>query len=1338
MPSIHFDITGSNQGAMDAISQVQGKYAEVVRTLEKMGVKQMSTLEQTKSGISNTEKAINKLKEGIKGNEDLIADMNKELDKLVAEADRLAKSGKNVGIWANQMKDVEQHAAEMQKLIDETNEYKSALEFLENPMARFEEKSDATAKSQSSLRRQMMQMTRLLGELTIQYRKMSDEEKSSAEGRALDDKIHQLTKDLGDLRDAMGDVNREVAAQANDTLAFSAISEGADVAISAVGGVVGVMGLMGAKEEEMMAIQTKVQSILSVSNALKTIQNNLQKESNLMVGIGVIQDKAKAASIALRTAAESKGVVTTKAATVAQAAFNAVANANPYVLLAGAILTVVGVLAAFTLGTKENKEEQEKLNRELELQKEIFDAQSKAVESVNKKYVEEKTKLDLLNKAVHSNTLSLKERQSALDELKKMVPDYHAALTQEGKLVRDNTSALTEHAKKLKETAQLQAKFATYMALLNEVEKLNAEDLRMSMETKALQAQANKLFAEGQGDTKAYEEVVEKLREINKESLVMEKNLESAKKAAESYYEKNLEALVKAASTSTEKTTPINTNNKNNKSSAEEIAAETAKIEKQAKHDVAEREKIIADLVAKTKEAEYQAEAEGDTKVKKLREQKHAEELRQLELQRKEALAKELERQEAYFNSQEELQKKKNPNYKKKVFGDADVNKEELEKIGKAYDDLIKAVTERQESEERKALHDQENILNQYLLMYGTFEEKMAAIHAKYEEQRQQTTNEAQKKIYDKQEEADKQALRFEELQKGLNWEELFNNLETVATSRLESIKKDMRDALMGGEFSPEDAKVISERIKAITDEINARGGIFDFGSQSRRAQKDNIASLKDRMDSTSDPVEKARLKKLYDEAKEDYDNRDIKIRAQELAESFAKVSEAANGLYGVIDTLGFGDTKFGKKAKLAVEGVSSAANAVGDFASGNYFGAAVNGIKSIVSFAKLIDGGNKEDMQRSIDRLTESNKALSAVMKDLQNSMKDANVGDAFNVYNRQEKVLKASEANMRNIMQNQSKMWETGSKSIGGILGKDKNFQELLRRASGITGTSLKSSSQLLNLSASQWKSLRDADPQLYADILNAYREAENKHTGSGIDKLIGEYINEYADAFDDLTKQLNEKLTGVSFDSVLSSFQSSLMDMNKDASSFSEDFSKYLMQAVLNAKVGELIKKDLEGWYDEFAEANKDGSLTEAEINALRTRYNDIVKRGLEIRDELADLTGYEETAMSSGKSRGFAAMSQDVGEELNGRFTAMQIAMEGIRTNIYVNTEQISNIVNNLTALANLGIDRNEMLSDIRGMMFNSTNYLEDIAKYAKEQYQYLVTKIDRITSNTDKL
>jgi len=85
-----------------------------------------------------------------------------------------------------------------------------------------------------------------------------------------------------------------------------------------------------------------------------------------MLGVRKAQEESATAAIAIRTAAEGKSVIATKAATAAQMAFNAVAKANPYVLLATAIVGVGAALWAFSGKSDEATEAQKKQAQETE------------------------------------------------------------------------------------------------------------------------------------------------------------------------------------------------------------------------------------------------------------------------------------------------------------------------------------------------------------------------------------------------------------------------------------------------------------------------------------------------------------------------------------------------------------------------------------------------------------------------------------------------------------------------------------------------------------------------------------------------------------------------------------------------------------------------------------------------------------------------------------------------------------------------------------------------------------------------------------------------------------
>lgn len=85
-----------------------------------------------------------------------------------------------------------------------------------------------------------------------------------------------------------------------------------------------------------------------------------------------IQIKASAAATKLDTLAKSRNIIVSKSATAAQAALNAVAMANPYVVLATAIAAVSAALLAFAKNSVEAARQQRIMGREVDKTVESF------------------------------------------------------------------------------------------------------------------------------------------------------------------------------------------------------------------------------------------------------------------------------------------------------------------------------------------------------------------------------------------------------------------------------------------------------------------------------------------------------------------------------------------------------------------------------------------------------------------------------------------------------------------------------------------------------------------------------------------------------------------------------------------------------------------------------------------------------------------------------------------------------------------------------------------------------------------------------------------------------
>ena len=163
---------------------------------------------------------------------------------------------------------------------------------------------------------QLREMSQTLTELTRVYRQLSDEEKSSEFGKGLLDSINKLTERAGEIQDAMGDVQASIQNAASDTRLFDQMTQGAQVLTAGFQGLTGAGKLLGINMGDNVEVIAKLQAAMGVMNSLTTIQNALQKQSALMMGLSAIKAKllsgeltaASVAAKALNVALKGLGI----------------------------------------------------------------------------------------------------------------------------------------------------------------------------------------------------------------------------------------------------------------------------------------------------------------------------------------------------------------------------------------------------------------------------------------------------------------------------------------------------------------------------------------------------------------------------------------------------------------------------------------------------------------------------------------------------------------------------------------------------------------------------------------------------------------------------------------------------------------------------------------------------------------------------------------------------------------------------------------------------------------------------------------------------------------------
>lgn len=546
-----------------------------------------------------------------------------------------------------------------------------------------------------------------------------------------------------------------------------------------------------------------------------------------------------------------------------------------------------------------------------------------------------------------------------------------------------------------------------------------------------------------------------------------------------------------------------------------------------------------------------------------------------------------------------------------------------------------------------------------------------------------------------------------------------------AAKSKEADIEKQYEEALKAANYKATDLGV-----RAIGDDTaDIQSNLDKFGIDKSTKEYKEMSTILSQLAVLEGKLAEARKKtaKATAEAKSKEDSAK-RSSAQSVADWFTNAQEfitkkGIDELPELFENLGMGGVA--KKASEGLSAFNDASGAAVDFANHNYIGALTKGVSAIQGFTSVlgIGGDNTAKMQNSIDALTQKNNVLAQCLDNLNDTIQNSSLYKAQAAYEDAKKLTAQSEANEQNKMYYEAEKHGRWRVSLNKSVEDNKGWKSAMLTVSSLLGRTVKSSWDFLHLSAEEMAKIRDYDQgETLNKILNEYRKEGGKNGKSGeIPDMVLSYIKNYENAQKKLDEQMIGRLTNMSFDDLKSNFKDTLKDMNKSAQDFADDFSGYLFDAVLDAKIGELLDNELQSFYDEWAKMAENG-LTSDEISQLNKKYNDIVQKGLQFRDEASKITGYTGTSSQSATSGGWQSMGQDTADELNGRFTALQIAGENISSNMIATVAHMETIVTT-------GISTNGAVLEIRNMMIMTNSYLEDIVKYAKLTYNDFGSKLD---------
>ena len=803
---------------------------------------------------------------------------------------------------------------------------------------------------------------------------------------------------------------------------------------------------------------------------------------------------------------------------------------------------------------------------------------------------------------------------------------------------------------------------------------------------------------------KDWDDAKKKLSEIEKDkSKFTSKQYEEAKKRVEITEKayKNLGGITGSSLTKQDNQT-------------EKLRKQTDKYNALLDKQSLEQQRSAEDLQMEVDEARIKAMDEGSAKTIAEMELNFEKEMQAIDRQKKDALRKKVEDARAAWEA--------NPKNKGKSFDATDIKLSDDEQ--NYYDELYKI-----------AIISNEKIYKDLAERYLSYADERLAIEKKFnddisilQEARKkaeakgdaseiaQIDRSVEKRTEVKNEDIFK--LDAEQFKKNMNWEQVFGNLDKVSTDTLKKLKVNLKDFISSQkDLSPENLKELVDAIERIDDKVSERNpfeamsvsfkSLKDATDAQREAQEAYNKTLKEGTDE-----EKKNAKATLESAK---NNKQKAISEATTVlhhgvDEIGQYVDAGNQVIGIMETLG---TKTPEWLEGTMSGFGEMLDGLGSIDLMKPMSIVTGGLQtikgaltSITSLGGVINwsGSNAKEVQDSINRLTDRNETLQTSIESLTDEIKASKGTKSVAAYRSAYEYQKEQNSNYLNIAREQAgyhnshKSWQYYMRWSAEDL---KWIQQNINK--NFTGTS-----SLWELTPEEMEKLRSN-----VDIWTKMQNAGKGGYGERVTDKLDDYI-EQAGKLEELTDNLYEGLTGMSFDSMYDSFVSSLMDMEKSAEDVADDISKYFMQAMLSNAIGEQFSDKLRTWYDKFGEAMKDdGTLDNNERKELMDEYMGYVDEAMKLRDELAAATGYDkisqESTSQSASSKGFQAMSQDTGEELNGRFTALQIAGEEIKNQNIIQSQSLNLLTVKADALLSINTETRNIADDTRDLIAQS--YLE---------------------------
>lgn len=942
---------------------------------------------------------------------------------------------------------------------------------------------------------------------------------------------------------------------------------------------------------------------------------------------------------------------------------------------------------------------------------------SKVMKDGAKQSAAERVELDILYKATQDHTRSLKERNDAADELQRKYPQYFGNLSNEAILAGNAATAYKSLTDNILKAAQARSAMKIIEDNYNKIYQLqkaiNADTNwtnRNREKTKEGTASVTAVVGSSiTGYTQTGEVLTEEAMEYNRRKKALKENTEAvnALKAANDALVKSIDVSAFVANNGS----PLGTEDIDSLTDQQNKIAEL--MDKQA----LEQKRSAEDMQMKIDEARIKAMDEGSKKTIAEIEFNFEKEMQAIDRQKEDLLRKKIDDARSIWEA--------NPENKGKTFDATGISLSDSENQG--FNEMYKIQIAAFEKNLKEYQSLQKDAWNEYYIEYGKYQEKRMAIMEKYDKQiakaeegsvEKATLTAQRKKELD---DLDKELLDSSEL-----WSKFFADFSNRSSSSIRSIIEDIQELInymngVEGAQIPDIFKDNEKTVKAINDAMSNPAALSKFTAN----LETSIKKFKKMLDENNP----------FRQITEGFKTKD----SESISKGFQGIASAAKELTGILEELGVeSDSTAGKVTSVLGNTASYAATGA---SVGGPWGAIIGGAIGMATGLVGVLGADYS----AYNKMKEEYASLIDVWDILISKKKeyvDISYGDearkagqeAIDILNKKsqakidlgiERLNSGASAGSHSIgvrirksmTQNEWDQWDEFARSIG------MDPDAIGGRLTGLFSLTGEQLSKLQEDAPTFWAKLDDDVKGYLQDIIDCNEEIEN------------------------MKEQLKETMTGVSFDSFYDNFVSTLSDMDKDSKDFADDFENYLKNAILSNLVANKYRSKIEDLYNDWAnksDSNGDGifDLTSSEADELRRAQRELAEEMIAERDAMAEVFGWTSSASSQESSKkGFATMSQDSADELNGRFTALQIAGEEIKNQ---NQLQTMSILDLKAGMLSIGANTSG-IKDIAGetrdlirLSYEAITDIRDNTNVMVKPIQQMAADIAEVKRNTNGL